>query len=112
MCLRAGLLGHVDTVFVSVQELGQRTSCDSAASYLPSWESCRGVMTVHLKRSPCSVLGAFFSCVLWKKVAFRRFRCSLVWFVFSSLSLSQVPTDFEEEQWPLHQFPTGGLMAI
>ena len=59
MCLRAGLLGHVDTVFVSVQELGQRTSCDSTASYLPSWESCRGVMTVHLKRSPYSVLGAF-----------------------------------------------------
>lgn len=36
LCLRAGLLGHVDTVFVSVHELGQRTSCDSAASYLPS----------------------------------------------------------------------------
>lgn len=53
-----------------------------------------------------------FSCVLWKKVAFRRFRCALFWFVFSSLSLSRVPTDFEEEQWPLHQFPTGGLMAI
>lgn len=49
---------HVDTVFVSAHEHEQRTSCDSAASYLPSWESCKCVMTVHLKSSPCLVLGA------------------------------------------------------